>query len=94
MVILESIRQKLPVIVFQCCAALSDIAVDGGNSVFVPPFSIRRFARELDDLMKNQDRRTAMENYDQSYLGKFCSEQVRLQWENLFKRLKNVDENK
>ena len=87
MVAVEAVAHRLPIVAFNY-PVLSELAVDGGNSIFIPPFSIKRFARSLDELMKSPDKRNSMANFDQSYLEKFSPDQVRKQWELLFERLK------
>lgn len=88
MVIAETLSQHIPIIAFSSFAPLSELCIDCKNAIFIPPFSIKRFACSLDELMKSSDNRNSMANYDQSYLDKFSPDHVRKQWEALFERLK------
>ena len=68
---------------------LKDICVDGGNCFLIPPFSYKKFAKALDNLMKDSEKRKTMANCDRTYLQRFSSENIGRQWEHLFNQLKN-----
>jgi len=91
LVVTEAISHKIPVIAFSY-PALYDIAVEGENSIFVPPFSIKKYADALNDLMQNNEKRIAMANCDRSYLQRFSGECIGKQWEDLFRKLKRTEQ--
>lgn len=88
MVIVESLSKHIPIIAFSSFATLFELCVNHKNSIFIPPFSIKRYAKELDTLMRDSEKRQKLSSFDNSYLNKFSWETIGKQWENLFKKLK------
>lgn len=76
-------------VIFNSYATAKDLIENGENGILVPPFSLRRFARELSALMKDETKRAKMAQACVQSVGKYDIQRIGDEWEKLFQKLKN-----
>lgn len=88
MVLTEAMTFGTIPVVFNSFAAVTDIIEDGRTGILVPPFSCKRFARELGALMSNAELRAEMSKACIHSVKRFDIQNVADMWEEVFKKLK------
>lgn len=87
MVLTEAMVHGVVPIAFNSFASVTDIIEDEKNGLLVKPFSLKEYARKLNALMSDDDRRATMAKYAQKSVEKYSIERVTDKWEGLFKSL-------
>lgn len=88
MVLLEAMSCGLPVVSFDCPCGPKDIIDDGHDGILVPTGNVDLLACQLGQLIEAPDRRQALGVAAQKKASQFTMEQLALEWQKLFERLK------
>lgn len=88
MVLLEAMSCGLPVVSFDCPCGPKDIIDDGHDGILVPTGNVDLLACQLGQLIEAPERRQALGVAAQKKASQFTMEQLALEWQKLFERLK------
>lgn len=88
MVLLEAMSCGLPVVSFDCPCGPKDIIDDGHDGILVPTGDVDQLACQLGQLIEAPKRRQALGVAAQKKASQFTMEQLALEWQKLFERLK------
>lgn len=84
MVLLEAMAFSLPAVAFACKAGVKEVVEDGVNGYLVPEGDIRAFAKKMDRMISNDDRRQLMGQNAGIMIKRFKLDNILDEWEKLF----------
>ena len=87
MVLLEAGAYSLPAVAFTCKTGVKEVIEDGVNGFQVEPDDIKAFARKLNYLISNDDKRREMGRNAGEMIKRFNNDLILTEWEKLFRRL-------
>lgn len=95
MVLLEAMAFSLPAVGYSCKAGPKEIIEDGENGFLVVPGEAEAFARKMELLMQDADKRREMGEKARKSTGRFRREEILDEWElNLQDMVKQAGEKK
>ncbi len=84
MALLEAGAYSLPAVAFTCKAGVKEAIEDGVNGCYVKPNDIKSFARKLDYLISDNEKRAEMGKKAGEMIKRFSSDVILDEWEKLF----------
>lgn len=88
MVLLEAMAYSLPAVAFACKAGVREVISDGVNGYLVPPNDIKTFAKKMDSMISNDERRYAFGRKAAAMIKRFGRDRILDEWEQLFNEIR------
>ncbi|MCR4624657.1 MAG: glycosyltransferase family 4 protein [Lachnospiraceae bacterium] len=84
MVLLEAMAFSLPAVAFACKAGVKEMVEDGVNGYLVPSGDIRTFAKKMDKMISDDEKRQSMGQNAGVMIKRFNLDNILDEWERLF----------
>lgn len=84
MVLAEAMVHGVVPIAFNSFVSITDVIEDDKNGLLVKPFSLKKYAEKLSDLMSDNEKRENMAAYAQKYIDRYDVDKIVDRWEALF----------
>lgn len=87
MVLIEAMYHSLPVVSYSCRSGPGEIVEDGRTGFLVEPGHVKAFAKRMEELMRDGQRRRRMGERAQISVNRFDREEILAQWEAMLRSL-------
>lgn len=84
MVLLEAMKFSLPAVAFLCKTGVKEVVEDGVNGYTIELGDMKKFAKKMDVMISDDERRHAMGLKAKELIGRFSQDSILDEWENLF----------
>lgn len=87
LVVLEALQHKVVPLVFDTYESIHDIINNGENGIIIEPFNLKKYAKELENLIISEDNLKRLSQNNDITLKKFDIDYIYKKWIKLFKEL-------
>ena len=87
LVLLEALQYKVVPFAFDTYESIHDIINNKQNGIIIEPFNLKKYAKELENIIMNEDLLKRLSQNNDITLKKFDIDYIYTKWINLFKKL-------